>query len=504
MVFLQGLYNLSDEQCEHQVLDRLSFQRFCRLEGALNIPDARTLWNFRQRHGFIPRGGQIVDASIVQANAREREALNKGEAPEGWSKKRLAHTDRDARWTIKHGKSYYGHKLLCQMKITTAKARLKQRNKTINRTRARLEHVFAALGQQGGKCVRAMTLAITLLRAQAEFRASGPVSGSVLRARRQRRLPLQRGVHQQVGLLPERKVPAGDAVQAHARLCAVRPARHLLRCGVRVLVRGQGRDRTAQALQIRRTAGHLAQPPHEPEIGLEQWQHQRQQLRMLEHRRRRAAQRADMGGERGIGQGVRVDAGRVLRAAAGGQHEALRERPAGVLQALRQRMGHEGAHAVAEQDERSVQPGLDGLLQGIQQHPRVIDVRFGETRLAARQLDRAQVDVGGHQIEPVPKEGPGSPGIRQAEQAQSGRCRESGLPQPARGTGRRRGGRAGGMVRHGEGLRWRGSTWVSPGPSTEGASSAGWGSASNRSMSTPTSRARATTTATRPAQCDTG
>ncbi|WP_242615344.1 transposase [Sphaerotilus mobilis] len=25
MVFPQGLYNLSDEQCEHQVLDRLSF-----------------------------------------------------------------------------------------------------------------------------------------------------------------------------------------------------------------------------------------------------------------------------------------------------------------------------------------------------------------------------------------------------------------------------------------------------------------------------------------------
>jgi IS5 family transposase len=250
MVFLQGLYNLSDEQCEHQVLDRLSFQRFCRLEGALNIPDARTLWNFRQRlaegglggraifdalsqqlqrHGFIPRSGQIVDASIVQApitqaNAREREALNKGEAPEGWSKKRLAHTDRDARWTQKHGKSYYGYKLhgnvdaryklIRQMKITaanaddgqqlpdvlqgantrnrlladrgydsaanrqtlqqhgladgiarrakpgqTAKVRLKQRNKTINHTRARVEHVFAALSQQGGKCVRAMTLA---------------------------------------------------------------------------------------------------------------------------------------------------------------------------------------------------------------------------------------------------------------------------------------------------------------------------------------------------------
>jgi IS5 family transposase len=226
MVFLQALYNLSDEQCEHQVLDRLSFQRFCRLEGALNIPDARTLWSLRQRlaagglggraifeslsgqlqrHGFIPRGGQIVDASIVQApitraDAKEREALNKGQAPEGWSKKRLAHTDRDARWTQKHGKSYYGYKLhgnvdaryklIRQMKITAAhaddgqqlpevlqgantrqrlladrgydsaaKVRLKQRNRTINRTRARVEHVFARLSQQGGKCVRAMTLA---------------------------------------------------------------------------------------------------------------------------------------------------------------------------------------------------------------------------------------------------------------------------------------------------------------------------------------------------------
>jgi RNA 3'-terminal phosphate cyclase len=48
-----------------------------------------------QRHGFIPRGGQIVQAPITQANAQEREALNKAEAPEGWSNKRLAHTDTD-------------------------------------------------------------------------------------------------------------------------------------------------------------------------------------------------------------------------------------------------------------------------------------------------------------------------------------------------------------------------------------------------------------------------
>lgn len=250
LLFIQSLYNLSDEDCEYQVLDRMSFQHFCRLDGALHIPDARTLWSFKQRlvqgglggraifdevsqqlqrHGYIPRGGQIVDASIVQApitqaNKDEREALNDGRAPEGWSTKRLQHTDRDARWTKKHGKSFYGYKLhanadaryklIRQAKVTAAnvddgqtlkdvldasntgkrvladrgydaqanrellqqgqlrdgiarrakagqqrRQRLDARNKAINRIRARGEHVFAALEQLGGKCVRAMTLA---------------------------------------------------------------------------------------------------------------------------------------------------------------------------------------------------------------------------------------------------------------------------------------------------------------------------------------------------------
>ena len=107
MVVLQGLYNLSDEQCEYQVLDRMSFQRFCRLDGALNVPDARTLWRFKQRladkglggqtifeevgrelqrRGYIARGGQMVDATIVQApithvTSQEREVINRGKSP---------------------------------------------------------------------------------------------------------------------------------------------------------------------------------------------------------------------------------------------------------------------------------------------------------------------------------------------------------------------------------------------------------------------------------------
>ena len=87
------------------------------------------------QHGQIPRGGQIVDASIVQApitqtNKDEREALNEGRKAEGWSANRMRHTDSDARWTKKQGKSFYGYKvhanadarykLLRKAKITAA------------------------------------------------------------------------------------------------------------------------------------------------------------------------------------------------------------------------------------------------------------------------------------------------------------------------------------------------------------------------------------------------
>lgn len=80
-------------------------------------------------------GGQIVDARIVQAPitqtlSKEREALNQDQAPEGWNTRRLAHTDRDAHWTKKHGKSFYGyklyanadgrHKLIRKVKVTAA------------------------------------------------------------------------------------------------------------------------------------------------------------------------------------------------------------------------------------------------------------------------------------------------------------------------------------------------------------------------------------------------
>ena len=47
ILILQSLYNLSDDQTEYQIKDRLSFTRFLDLELEETIPDAKTLWTFR-------------------------------------------------------------------------------------------------------------------------------------------------------------------------------------------------------------------------------------------------------------------------------------------------------------------------------------------------------------------------------------------------------------------------------------------------------------------------
>ena len=137
MLVLQALNNLSDEQVEYQVRDRLSFSRFLGLAIEDSIPDATTLWLFREKlaraglieqlfdrfdqhlaaKGYMARGGQIIDASIVlvptQRNSRDENAeLQAGRTPAGWKQKpaKVRQKDRDARWTKKHGRSFFGYK----------------------------------------------------------------------------------------------------------------------------------------------------------------------------------------------------------------------------------------------------------------------------------------------------------------------------------------------------------------------------------------------------------
>ena len=52
--------------------DRLSWMRFCGLSIADPVPDANTLWDFREAliakgAGYLPMSGQIVDTSLMVA-----------------------------------------------------------------------------------------------------------------------------------------------------------------------------------------------------------------------------------------------------------------------------------------------------------------------------------------------------------------------------------------------------------------------------------------------------
>ncbi|MFO0507438.1 MAG: transposase [bacterium] len=47
IVILQRYYNLSDDSTEYATLDRLSFMRFLGLTLSHSVPDAKTIWNFK-------------------------------------------------------------------------------------------------------------------------------------------------------------------------------------------------------------------------------------------------------------------------------------------------------------------------------------------------------------------------------------------------------------------------------------------------------------------------
>lgn len=227
ILVLKRLYNLSDEQMEYQLLDRMSYKRFCGLDDALRVPDKTTIWHFENRvgqagaqalfgemaeqlarKGFIARGGQIIDATLVKApvqrNSRQENGrLRQGDVPEDWNDAKRRQKDVDASWTKKNGKSHFGYKLSVNVdgrykhakgllderntarvvyadkayssqalraelkdrglrdgilkragKSKALTQRDEQRNRRLSRMRCRVEHVFAGIEQMGGKMVR--------------------------------------------------------------------------------------------------------------------------------------------------------------------------------------------------------------------------------------------------------------------------------------------------------------------------------------------------------------
>ena len=136
-LILQHVYQLSDEQTEYQIRDRYSFCRFLEIAPSDRVPDAKTIWLFREqlvkrdlieclffdfneqlkRRGYRARKGQIVDASFVdvprQRNKREEnQQIKAGEMPERFMKNPHvgAQKDTDARWTKKNQDVHFGYK----------------------------------------------------------------------------------------------------------------------------------------------------------------------------------------------------------------------------------------------------------------------------------------------------------------------------------------------------------------------------------------------------------
>lgn len=143
ILVLQALYSLSDEATEFQIKDRLSFQRFLGLGLDGTVPDATTVWLFRERlvqakaidrlfarfdaalkdRGYLAMGGQIIDDEEAQPirgigenrmvvpapkqrnTEAEKAAIKEGRVPDDWKPAKARQKDRDARWSIKYSKA---------------------------------------------------------------------------------------------------------------------------------------------------------------------------------------------------------------------------------------------------------------------------------------------------------------------------------------------------------------------------------------------------------------
>lgn len=137
ILILQRYFNLSDDQVEFQICDRISFMLFLGLTISDDVPDSKTVWNFREQVvdldlvgdlftlfiseleslGLILNEGKIIDASFIevpkQRNSRdENKEIKEGNIPDGFfeNKNKLEQKDTDARWTKKNNNSYYGYK----------------------------------------------------------------------------------------------------------------------------------------------------------------------------------------------------------------------------------------------------------------------------------------------------------------------------------------------------------------------------------------------------------
>jgi IS5 family transposase len=150
IVTLQQWNNLSNENTEFLINDRMSYQRFLNLVPGDRAPDGNTLWDFKEslrnsgveielfetfreileRNNLITHEGSIIDAAFVTVPKRhtvkkDDEALKNNEEPKELIKKTeeretkgevknkkhvLSQMDLNARWTKKNNECFFGYK----------------------------------------------------------------------------------------------------------------------------------------------------------------------------------------------------------------------------------------------------------------------------------------------------------------------------------------------------------------------------------------------------------
>ena len=139
VLVLQKFHGLSDASVEEQIADRFRFMGFLGLRPGDAIPDANTVWDFREAlerdgrkgserlfarfsemleaQGLVGHEGSIVDASFVDAprqrNTRDQnESIKKGERPIEFDSDtpKGRQKDCDARWAQKNKEVQFGYK----------------------------------------------------------------------------------------------------------------------------------------------------------------------------------------------------------------------------------------------------------------------------------------------------------------------------------------------------------------------------------------------------------
>ena len=128
-LIIQAQNNLSDDRAEFLIGDRLSFMRFLGLGLQDKVPDAKTIWSFRERltraraidalfarfetalrdAGYIAMSGQLVNSTLVAApkqrnTDKEKKDIKAGKTAAGiWPSEpaKARQKDIDARWTVK-------------------------------------------------------------------------------------------------------------------------------------------------------------------------------------------------------------------------------------------------------------------------------------------------------------------------------------------------------------------------------------------------------------------